>query len=193
MFQSAEAQRRAMGGLRPGNVSPARLLMVDEVQDELKLTDEQRSTAKEIIEKLTAGRQKLFAEIKKGDGKRASGVAKLEREAQSAIDELLNDQQMKRLDEIMLQVNGASQLARKEVRERLKVTEEQEKKLAEVRRRNAKARRDALANFEGDRMAKSVELQREADAKFLEVLTPEQRKQLEAMQGKKLEIKLFSS
>jgi hypothetical protein len=193
MFQSAEAQRRAMGGLRPGNVSPARLLTVDEVQADLKLTQEQKSNAKEINEKLTLGRQKLFAEVKKGDGKRFRGAAKLEQEAQAAINKLLNDEQRKRLDELTIQVNGASQLERKEVREQLKITEEQEKKLAEVRKENAKARRDALANFEGDRMAKSVELQREADAKLLDLLSPEQRKQFEAMQGKKLEIRLFSS
>ena len=41
-------------------------------------------------------------------------------------------------------------------------------------------------------MAKILELQREADAKLLEVLTDEQRKQFEAMQGKKITIELFS-
>jgi hypothetical protein len=193
MLQSAEAQRRAMGGLRPGNVSPARLLMLDEVQTDLKLSEEQKSKASEINERLTAGRHKLFAEIKKGDGKRSSKVAELEREAEATIKQLLNDEQRKRLDELMLQVNGASQLGRQEVRERLKITDDQKRKIAEVRKENAKIRHEALAGFDGDRMTKSIELQREADARLLDVLTPGQRKQFEAMQGKKLEIKLFSS
>lgn len=192
-FQFAEAQRRSMGGLRPGSVSASRLLTVEEVQADLKLADQQKAQASEINEKLTVGRHELFAKIKKGDGKRAKEVAELERRAQASIDKLLDDAQQKRLSELLLQVNGASQLSRKDVREKLQITEEQEKKLAEIRKANAKARRDVLANLEGDRMAKSVELQREADSKLLKVLTDEQRKQFEAMQGKKISLQLFQT
>jgi Spy/CpxP family protein refolding chaperone len=92
-----------------------------------------------------------------------------------------------------LQVNGTSELANKEVREVLQITKEQQKKLLAIRHENAKARKEALANFEGDRMAKSVELQRKGDTKLLEVLTPEQRKQFEAMQGEKIDLKLFAT
>jgi Spy/CpxP family protein refolding chaperone len=38
-----------------------------------------------------------------------------------------------------------------------------------------------------------MKLQHEGDKKLLEVLTPEQRKQFTEMQGKKLELKLFSA
>ena len=193
VFQSAEAQRRGLGGLRPGNVSPARLLTIDAVQTELKLTEQQKSKAAAINEKLTVGRHELFAEVKKDTGKRAPKVAELERQAQASIVELLDDAQEKRLKELLLQVNGASELSKNEVRDALSITEDQEKKLDEVRRANAKARREALADFDGDRMAKILELQREADAKLLDVLTDEQRKQFEAMQGEKITIDIFSA
>jgi hypothetical protein len=193
LFQSAEAQRRSLGGLRPGNVSPARLLTIDAVQAELKLTEAQKSKAAAINETLTVGRHELFAVVKKGTGKRAPKVAELEKQAQASIAALLDDAQEKRLKELLLQVNGASELSKKEVREALSISEDQEKKLDEVRRANAKARREALADFDGDRMAKILELQREADAKLLEVLTDEQRQQFEAMQGEKIKIDIFSA
>jgi hypothetical protein len=193
LFQSAEAQRRAMGGLRPGNVSPARLLVVDKVQIDLKLSDEQKSKGAEINERLTAGRHNLFAEVKKGDGKRAAKLGKLDQKAQASINELLDDTQEKRLQELLLQVNGASELFKKEIRGALDITKEQQTRLAEVRQANAKARQDALTGYEGDRMAKLIDLQREADAGLLEVLTAEQRKKLEEMKGKPIKIDLFAS
>jgi len=190
---TAQAQRRNMGGLRPGNASPARLLPVESVQVELKLTDQQKEKAAEINEMLTAGRHELFATIKKDSKERGPKAAELERKAHAGIDELLDDAQEKRLKELLLQVNGASELSRKEIREALKITKEQQKKLAEIRRSNMKARQEALENYEGDRMQKSVELLQEADKKLLEVLTDEQRKQFESMKGKKITIELFSA
>jgi hypothetical protein len=189
----AQAQRRNMGGLRPGHVSPARLLTVEAVQAELKLTDQQKEKATEINEALSAGRHELFAKVAKDSKERGAKTKELEKKAQGSIDELLDDSQNKRLRELLLQVNGASELTNKEMREALQITKEQQKKLATVRHANAKARKEALADFDGDRMAKSVELQREGDAKLLEVLTPAQRKQFEAMQGKKIALKLFET
>ena len=43
--ESVQAQGRARGGLRMGNVAAVQLLLVDEVQTELKLTDEQKKSA----------------------------------------------------------------------------------------------------------------------------------------------------
>ncbi|MEX2310317.1 MAG: hypothetical protein WD738_22305 [Pirellulales bacterium] len=193
MFQSAEAQRRDLGGMRPGNVSPPRLLTVDVVQAELNLTEAQKSKAAVINETLTFGRHELFAQVAKGTGKRAPRMAELEHQAQDSIEELLDDAQEKRLKELLLQVNGASELTKPEVRDALGITKEQRKKLADIRQVNAKARHEALANFDGDRLAKSLELQREADAKLLDVLTDEQRQQFDAMQGEKITLDVFST
>src|SRR5262245_33781527 len=193
LSQHAEAQRRGRGGLRPGSVTAAQLLVVDAVQKDLKLTEEQKSKAKEINESVTTGRKKLFAEISKESGDRAAKVAELNKKAADDIEKLLDETQRKRLQEIVLQANGAAELSKKEIREALKITKEQDAKLKEVRKENTKARQESLANFDGDRMAKMVELQKAADEKLLAVLTPEQRKQFEAMQGSKIELNLFSS
>ncbi len=193
MFSSAMAQRRSMGGLRPGSVLPSRLLMMEEVQTELKMTDEQKSQTAEINEKFTVGRHDLFAKVTKESGERAGRVDELEKQARESIAKLLDVAQEKRLKELLLQVNGAVELSNKEVSEALQITKDQQKKLAEIRRESAKTRQKALANFDGDRMAKSLDLHRKADAKLLRVLTDDQRKQFEKMQGKKLAIEIFPS
>ena len=75
---SSLAQRRNRGGLRPGEVSLARLLTLSKVQEELKLTDKQKAAAVEINNSLTEERHKLFAEVSKESHERGKKVAELE-------------------------------------------------------------------------------------------------------------------
>ena len=170
----------------------AQLLTMDAVQKDLNLTDEQKANVKQINETVTTGRKKLFAEVTKESGERGAKIAELNKKAAADIATLLDETQRKRLQEIVLQVNGAAEITKKEIREALQLTAEQDAKLKEVRRANLKARQEALANFEGDRMAKMVELQKAADEKLLAVLTPEQRKKFAELQGKKIELELFA-
>jgi hypothetical protein len=187
---SAFAQRRNRGGLRPGDVSLARLLSVAKVQEELKLSDKQKSAAAEINNSLTEERHKLFAEVSKESHERGKKVAELEEKMSSKVKKLLDESQQKRLREILIQVNGAAELMKKDVQQELKITDEQRKKLIDVNRENSKTRRDALANFEGDKAAKIAELQRDAAKKLLAVLTDTQREQFEKLKGKKLSLDL---
>ena len=79
---------------------------------------------------------------------------------------------------------------KKEVQEQLQITAEQRQKLIDVNHENSKSRHDALANFEGDKAAKTAELQRDAEKKLLAVLTEKQREQFEKLKGKKLQLDL---
>jgi hypothetical protein len=189
----AHAQQRARGGMRLGSVTSARLLAIDTVQTELKLSDDQKKKAGEINETLTKARRELFQKVAKDSRERTEKVAELDKNADASVKELLSDEQEKRLGELLLQVNGASELMKKDVADALHITEEQHKKLAEANRANAKARKEALENFEGDRQAKTAELKQEEDKKLLAVLTDEQKKKFEEMQGKKIAIKIFAS
>jgi hypothetical protein len=191
LVRPADAQRRGSGGLRPGSVVPARLLTLDVVKSELKLTDEQKKKAATINERLTQERHKLFSEVPKKSRERGKRVAELDEKTGEELKQLLDESQQKRLREILLQVNGASELLKKDVQESLGIGKEQQHKLSEINHANEKARREALTNFDGDRNAKMVQLQREADKKLLEVLTDKQREQFEKMKGKKITIELF--
>jgi hypothetical protein len=190
---TAHAQRRGRGGLRPGEVSLARLLTVEAVQNELKLSEKQKATAAEINDSLTEERHKLFKEVAKDSHERTKKVAELEERTSSKVNKLLDDSQRKRLREILVQVNGAVELTKKNIQEELGITSEQRKNLSEISHENEKARREALANYEGDKTAKMVELQREADKKLLDVLTEKQREQFEKLKGTKLSIDVFKS
>ena len=191
------AQGRDRGGLRMGNVAPIQLLQVDEVQAELKLTAEQREKVDATHDEFMTARRQIFAEADKESGVRGSKMKELKDKNAEKLTEVLDQAQRKRLREIVLQVNGASELDGKEVAEELKITPEQKKQLAEVRKANAKARREALKALEdggeGSRSEKLSELQTNGDKKLLEVLTPEQRKQFEGMQGKKVKLELFAA
>jgi hypothetical protein len=190
---AATAQRRNRGGLRPGEASLARLLTLEKVQQELKLSDKQKSAAAEINNALTEERHKLFAEVSKESHERAKKVAELEEMTAAKVKKLLDESQLQRLREILIQVNGAAELMKKDIQHELGITAEQREKLAEINRENAKARRAALENYEGDKTAKTIELQRKADKKLLDVLTDKQREQLEKLKGKKLSVDLSKS
>ena len=194
---SAHAQGRDRGGLRQGNVAAVQLLKLDEVRAELKLTTEQKTKVDELHETYMTGRRQIFAEVDKESGERGPKMKELREKTADEIAKALEESQQKRLKEIVLQVNGAAELENKEVAAALKITPEQQKKLTEVSKANAKARREAInvlrEGGEGSRTEILAKLQAEGDARLLEVLTPEQRKQFEAMQGAKLELKLFSA
>jgi hypothetical protein len=189
----AVAQRRDRGGLRPGEVSLARLLTIETVQKELKLSDKQKAAAAEINSGLTEERHKLFAEVAKESHERGKKVKELEERTAAKVKKLLDEPQQKRLREILIQVNGASELMKTDIQEELRLTAEQREKLVEVSRANAKARREELANYEGDKAAKIVELQHNADKKLLALLTEVQREQFEKLKGKTIAIDLFKS
>jgi len=193
----ADAQRRGLGGMRPGNVNAAQLICSPAAQAELQLTDEQKAKAAAIHETLTTGRRKLFAEVPKEGGQRAPKVAKLTQQAASAIDEMLDENQRKRLGELLLQANGAASLEDPEVRTALNISAEQQQKLDEISRANAQARREAReASYNSTTPAATfdpLELHRQAEQKLLDVLTPEQRRQFDEMQGKKIALDLFAS
>ena len=122
---SALAKRRNRGGLRPGDASLARLLTLEKVQADLKLSDKQKAEAADINNSLTEERHKLFAEVSKESKERGKKVAELEEKTSAKVNKLLDDAQQKRLREILVQVNGASELLKKDVQKELGITEEQ--------------------------------------------------------------------
>ena len=193
----AWAQGRGRGGLRQGNVAPIQLLKLDEVQADLKLTDDQKKNVAAEQETFMKSRREIFGAADKDSGERGPKMKELNDTTSKALASVLDEGQQKRLKEIVLQVNGAAELDNEELAAELKITPEQNKQLAEIRKANAKARRDALKVLAdggaGNRNEIIAKLQVEGDAKLLAVLTDEQRSQFEAKQGKKLELKLFGA
>ena len=95
------------------------------MQADLKLSDKQKAEAADINNSLTEERHKLFAEVSKESKERGKKVAELEEKTSAKVNKLLDDAQQKRLREILVQVNGASELLKKDVQKELGITEEQ--------------------------------------------------------------------
>jgi hypothetical protein len=119
--------------------------------------------------------------------KQAEERAKQEREKLAAI---LLPNQVKRLNEIYIQVAGVNALNDAEVAKELEITDEQKEKFAKVREENGAAMRE-LFQPGGDReqaFAKMQELRKTGDEKLLAVLTDAQKAEFEEMKGEKFEM-----
>jgi len=110
------------------------------------------------------------------------------REERAKLAEILLPQQIKRLNEIFVQQNGASALQDEEIAKELGISDAQKAKLAEVRQANQEATfaqmRDLSQLDDNARRAKFEEIRKTNDAKLVAVLTPDQQKKFEEMKGK---------
>jgi DNA-binding MarR family transcriptional regulator len=188
--QSASAQR----GRGVFGASRIQLATLEQVQAELKLTDEQKELVSEINEKLSEDRRELF-QGGGGGGDFAAmreKMVKMNDEATAKLAEKLEDTQKTRLTELYIQVNGASTLSDKDVAEALKVTDEQKEALAEAQTENRESSREAFQNFrdmsDEERQEVMTKIRKESDARLLAALDDNQREQFEAMAGEKVEI-----
>ena len=195
LAQPVPAQRSGRSGLRLGNVSAAQLVVLEAVQENLKLTKGQKEKIDDAYDELLAARRKMFAEVPKESGDRGPKLIQLNKQTTTKIQALLDDSQRQRLKEVLLQVNGAAELLRDEIAAAIEITEDQKQKLVDIQRSNSKTRNDARKKLDGSsaqtRTAKMAELHRKTDEKLLEVLTAKQRKQFVAMQGKKMTLELY--
>lgn len=198
LAQGASAQRGGGGGRGFGRLfngtAKAQLATLDEVQSDLKLTDEQKTQIADINDKLREERRGLFGSGFGQFNQIRADMDKLNREASAEVDAKLDDTQKQRLQEIAIQVNGAAALNDPSVVEQLNLSDEQKKKLEEVRADNSKAVEDAMSDF-GDlsreeRRDKFRTLSETSDSNLLGVLTDEQKKNFDEMKGTEIDVDL---
>ena len=194
MSQYAEAQR---GGGRFGGASLVRLVSLEEVQEELKLTDEQTKKAADLNEELRSDIREAFQAVRDAGGDFAESrekMRKLQQEASATFAEVLEERQQQRLREIFVQVNGASALSDKHVAIALKITDEQKKKLKQITADGFQTMRDAFQDLrdapQEERRDKFAELREKGSVQLLAVLTKEQTDAFEKMKGEEIELDL---
>lgn len=192
MAQPGEGRRgRGIGGGFGGPPTPVRLLALKEVQDALKLTDDQINKLKDVNQRL---REDMRALMQDGGGREQ--VQKLMEETTAKVNEILDEGQQKRLLGIFVQVNGANAVLDPGVSKELNVTDDKKKQLEEIRQKNMDAMRELFRGArdqEGGREAireKADKLREEEGKAMLAVLTSEQQTQLEELKGEKVEIDL---
>lgn len=176
------------GGGFGGPPSSALLLGLKEVQEALKLTDDQKSKLGTIRDEL----QDAFRKARQDGG--SEKMQELMTSISSKVNEVLDEAQQKRLMGIMVQVNGANATLDPAVAKELNITDDQKKQLDEARQKNRDSMREAFEGA-GDRdssreetRAKFDKLREDANKKLLAVLTSEQQTKLESLKGEKVDI-----
>jgi Spy/CpxP family protein refolding chaperone len=194
---SAQAQRPGGGFGRGGGVGM--LLTNKSVQDELKLTDEQKDKIKTALDKVREDQKDAFATMRDRQAKeedRAEARKKVTEATTKALDGILKKEQEARLKQIQLQQEGVRVFVNSDVQSALKLSDEQKDKIKTIVEDTGKETREAFQglNFQDrEKMAearKKVEaLTKEATEKIETILKDDQKKALKDMMGEKFEIK----
>lgn len=183
------------------------LLRAEQVQKELKITDEQKTKLEQLGERLRKEaqerfsgmeglsreeRQKKFEEMREQLEKEgAQRAASLKKE----LAEILQPEQLKRFRQIELQRERTAALLRPEVAETVGLTGEQKEQLEKIRdEAQEKARSLWQEARGGDReqfgkiREKMQQLRDEGEKKAMAVLKPEQKQKLGEMMGEPFEL-----
>jgi Spy/CpxP family protein refolding chaperone len=191
MAQQGQGRRGGGFGMGGGQTTSAQLLAVEKVQDDLKLTADQK-------DKITALRMegRGAGGGRQGRGQNASpeeraAALKAAQERDAKFDELLNADQKKRLGEIKLQARGNSALNDEAVAKELALTDSQKASVKTISDAVAKKIMDLGPPQQGGDFAARArevnDIRTGADPEYLAVLTAEQKTKFTAMQGAKID------
>lgn len=195
--QDRPARQRTRRG-RGGRGSLLRLVSLEQVQKDMKLNEEQIGKVKKVVETLTAEMRKEYGALREIEdrAKRTAKMTELRkqfgRKARKQFSAAVSREQMIRLYQIRLQVRPVlDSLGERYIGRKLKLTDEQKKKLAGITKEMQAERtklfssmRDATREKRSEAYAKYRKLRTDAEKKALELLTADQKKTFEEMKGK---------
>jgi hypothetical protein len=179
---------------------------MEQVQKELKLTEEQIGKVDQVSEKLRAEMREQYAglrDIEDMQERRAKMTElsdQFDRKARGELREVLSREQIMRLYQIRLQIRGTvDALNNRWIAGRLELTDEQKEKAAALDKATQDKVTEAYAPLRDlsreERREKMTELREkitklreEAEKKALGLLTAQQKEALEKMKGDKLEL-----
>jgi hypothetical protein len=174
------------------------LLANDGVKKEIKLTGEQDRQVQQIVKD---AREKYLPDIRKAQGDRQKSVKlvlestrETRERVHKALPDILKPDQLKRLNQIQIQVNGIASFKRQDVQEQLKLSDEQKEDIRKI----GDGLKQALAELMKDTstmplrklprtIPKIKQLKNEATDKAIEKLTSEQKKTWQEMTGEKFD------
>ena len=186
----AAAQKR--GGHPRGG--PAGLLMIPEVQRELKLESGELDRLESLHRDMGAKAQETFSGLQNlPREERDRRFQAFGAEYQRRIDAILDDRQRKRLKQLDYQRGGARSLGRKDVAEALDLSADQRQRIQSTFEGEHEAMKAAAESIRtGTTMTpdqreefgrKFREIRAQTDARVLAVLTERQERQWQSMQG----------
>ncbi|MCA9241514.1 MAG: hypothetical protein KDA37_14995, partial [Planctomycetales bacterium] len=207
----AMAQRRGFGrgggGRNPG-FGKVQLLGVEKVAENLGLSDEQKKQVADLQQEMRdqrgdrgpRGDRQNFRDMSEDERtafreERAKQAAERQQLEMDKLTQILSGEQLERLNQVYLQVRGASALLDKQVQADLGLSEETVKKLTstvdEANQERGSQMRELFQS--GDREAmrmKMAELTQAFNEKVLGVLSKDEQDKFAAMQGEKLDVSM---
>jgi len=179
-----------------------RLIMIEDVQKALKLSDEQVQAAKEVVHKIRQQHREEIDKAAKGaeDGddrhKKVAGVLqKVSAETLARLEGLFSPDQLTRLKQIELQERGLRAFSDPQVKTALQLTQDQITKIQEIAERAEAAMRQSFQagakTPDSSRALKGLlAARRQMMDEAVKVLTGEQRKTWSALAGPPFEFKI---
>lgn len=171
------------GGGRGFRGGPFTYLAEESVQAELKLSDEAKKKAQELLDKQRAAFEELRGLSQE---ERRDKMQSLMTEIRAGFEKVLDAAQLKRLKEISYQVRGAQAFRDPEVAEALKLTDDQVSKLEEIENELREQMREVFQDAAGDREAAREEIEeirKDSMAEATAVLTEAQQTTWKELQG----------
>lgn len=193
----ALAQPPRGGGF--GQMGIGQLLMNKSVQEELKLD-------KEAVEKITAAITKVredmkddLAKLREQDTPREERQAinkKLTEATTKAVTDLVKPEQMTRVKQIQLQVQGTNVFNNADVQKAINLTDDQKEDIKKVNDGAGQKMREMFQDAQGDQdkirelQTKVAAMRKENMEKVTKSLKPEQQKALKELLGAPFELKI---
>ncbi|WP_165064129.1 hypothetical protein [Paludisphaera rhizosphaerae] len=186
------------GGMMGGGGNVAMLLAAPGVQDELKLTEDQKSKVGDLAEKAREKMASARESLQNLEGEeRMTKMRELNREAnadaQKALADILKPEQVARLKGIQYQAMGVAAFENEELQKALKLTDAQKSELASIARDTMEKNREAMQGFQDDRegaMAKMRDIRKDGIAKAETKLTSEQKAEFAKILGAPFEVRM---
>lgn len=209
---TASAQRPGGGG---GGFVPSAYGAVgtsEDLQKELKISDEQKTKLKEAMEPINKKRTELFTRGQGGQQQtdeqrkeRTEKMVKLAEETKAAVGTVLNAEQTKRIGQIDYQMMGIAAYSNAEVQKKMSFTDDQKEKVKATVEAYQKDREELNKDMprrsqqpsdedkkkRADVTKKIAALSKEAQDKIVESLTTEQKKTWTDMIGEKVDVSKF--
>jgi hypothetical protein len=191
----AMAQQRGRGGFGFGRAGLSMLLSNASVQEELKLDDSQKDKAREFAEKarekMTAAREELQGLDQEERMKKFREMAaESNTAARKFAAETLKSEQVKRLEQIELQVGGANAFAEEGLQKKLSLTDDQKSAVASINESSMQELREIGRDVDfQERMEKTREIRSKALDSIKGKLTDEQKTKYTELLGSPFEIK----
>jgi len=164
------------------------LLGQDKVQEELKLTDDQKDQVKKVREKYQEDIRSAFGNMDFQKGQ------ELMKKASDEDAKALKPEQAKRLHQIEVQASGLGAFEKEDVQTSLKLTDEQKKSIKESSEELRKDIMDLMQNVGQDQdkrreaFTKVRTMSQDAVNKVIEGLNADQKKEWKELTGEKFEV-----